>query len=45
MTTHAKESWLSTRLPYLDTLCATFCQKNRAPGAAYFETLDRKSVV
>jgi quinol-cytochrome oxidoreductase complex cytochrome b subunit len=44
MTTHAKDahckdSWAFTRLPGLGALCATFCQKTRAPGASYFETL------
>jgi len=39
MTTQAKESWAATRLPYLGALCATFCQKTRAPGASYFEVL------
>jgi len=37
MTTQSKTSWATTRLPYLGSLCATFCQKNRAPGAPYFE--------
>jgi quinol-cytochrome oxidoreductase complex cytochrome b subunit len=37
MTTDAKQSWAATRLPCLSSLCATFCQKNRAPGAPYFE--------
>jgi len=39
MTTQAKEPWAATRLPYLGALCATFCQKTRAPGASYFEVL------
>lgn len=39
MTTHAKTSWMATRLPCLGALCATFCQKNRAPDAPYLEAL------
>src|ERR1700757_443652 len=36
MTTQAKDSWMSTRLPYLGIVCATYLQRNRAANAPYF---------
>ncbi len=39
MTTHVKDSWMSTRLPCLGGICATYFQKNRAANAPYFAAL------
>ncbi len=36
MSTHAKDSWMFSRLPYLGSFCAAFMQPNRRPGLPYF---------